>query len=377
MFSWGYSPDVLTNRVILVKIKKTDVNDNGNANNMIPQNRRITIKHVAQEAGVSTQTISRVINCRPDVAPETRQKILEIIERLGYQPSELARSLIHRRSLTLGVVTAGLKYIGPNRTLNGITTKAEEIGYSILLKELPNFSVDTVQPILQFLLARQVDGILWAVQEVNNNRDWLADGLEGIQVPIIFLTMEPRPGIPMISIDNYAGGVLATQHLLDQGRRKIAHLSGPLDWWESNQRKKGWKDTLEKAGLQVKENHAVEGNWSSASGQLAFQQLLNSYPEMDAIFVANDQMALTVLRMAGQKGLRVPHDLAVVGFDNIAESAYFWPSLTTINHDQHELGCRAVRELVNHIEALRRNEKVKAQNILLTPELVIRESSTI
>jgi len=326
---------------------------------------------------VSTQTISRVINDRPDVAPETRQKILEIIERLGYQPSELARSLIHRRSLTLGVVTAGLKYIGPNRTINGITTRAEEMGYSILLKELSNFSVDNVQPILQFLLGRQVDGILWAVQEVGNNRDWLAGGLAGIQVPIIFLTMAPRPGVAMISIDNYAGGVLATQHLLDLGRRKIAHLSGPLDWWEARQRKKGWKDTLEKAGIKVKENHSVEGNWSSASGQAAFQQLLDTYPDMDAVFVANDQMALTVLRMAGQKGRRVPQDLAVVGFDNIAESAYFWPSLTTINHNQHELGCRAVQELVGHIESLQRHEEANIQNILLTPELVIRESTTL
>ena len=107
-----------------------DVNDNGNDNNMIPQNHRITIKDVAQQAGVSTQTVSRVINGRPDVAPDTRKRILEIIAQLDYRPSELARSLIQRRSFTLGVVTAGLKYIGPNRTLNGITTKAEELGYA-------------------------------------------------------------------------------------------------------------------------------------------------------------------------------------------------------------------------------------------------------
>ncbi len=339
--------------------------------------RRITIKHVAQEAGVSTQTISRVINGRPDVAPQTRQRITDIINRLGYQPSEVARSLIHRRSYTLGVVTAGLKYIGPNRTLNGITTKAEELGYSILLKELSSFSVDNVQPILQFLFARHVDGILWAVQEVNNNRDWLRDGLTEIQVPIIFLTMESRPGIPTISIDNYAGGVLATEHLLNQGRRKIAHLSGPPDWWESRQRKKGWQDTLKKNGIRVKEDHCIEGNWSSASAQQAFQQLLDRYPEMDAVFVANDQMALTVLRMACQKELRVPQDLAVVGFDNIAESAYFWPSLTTVNHNQQELGGRAVTELANQIEAVQNNECVEPQNILLKPELVVRESSSV
>lgn len=342
---------------------------------MISQNRRITIKHVAQEAGVSTQTVSRVINNRPDVAPETRKRILEIIDQRDYRPSELARSLIHRRSFTLGVVTAGLNHIGPNRTLNGITTKAEELGYGLLLKALSRYSVENVQPILQFLLGRQVDGILWAVQEINNNRDWLSDGLMDIPVPIFFLTMAPRPGISMFSIDNYAGGVLATQHLLDAGCQNIAHLSGPLDWWEARQRKQGWQATLEKDGHKIEEHYSAEGNWSSASGQSAFQQLLDKYPEMDAVFVANDQMALTVLRMACEKGIRVPDDLAVVGFDDIAESAYFWPALTTIKQNQHELGRRAVQELVCTIEAIRNNETLEDQNILLMPELIIRESS--
>jgi LacI family transcriptional regulator len=169
---------------------------------------------------------------------------------------------------------------------------------------------------------------------------------------------------------------MATRHLLDQGRRQIGHISGPLDWWEARQRKQAWQDTLEKASIGAAEGHwAAEGNWSSSSGEAAFEQLLKSYPEMDAVFVANDQMALSVLQIANRRGLRVPHDLAVIGFDNITESAYFWPALTTINHNHHELGCRAVQELVNQVEALRRNEKIEPQNILLLTELVIRESS--
>ncbi len=342
---------------------------------MIPHSERVTIKHVAKEAGVSTQTVSRVINERPDVSPETRKSVLEVIERLGYHPSELARSLIHRRSMTIGVVTAGLKYTGPNRTLNGITTRAEELGYAILLKELSHFSVEDAQPILKFLLARQVDGILWAGPEVGNNHDWLADGLNDIPVPIIFLTMEPRPGIPVLSIDNYAGGVLATQHLLDQGRRHIAHLSGPLEWWEARQRKKAWQETLEKAGRKVEERFSVEGNWSTASGHPAFQQLKENYPEMDAVFVANDQMALSILRIACETGIRVPDELAVVGFDDLAESPYFWPALTTVKQNQHELGCRAVGELVGRIEKARADQVSESINILLTPELIVRQSS--
>jgi DNA-binding LacI/PurR family transcriptional regulator len=342
---------------------------------MIPHTGRVTIKHVAKEAGVSTQTVSRVINERPDVAPETRKLVLEVVNRLGYQPSELARSLIHRRSSTLGVVTAGLKYIGPSRTLNGITTKAEELGYAILLKELANFSVDHVQPILKFFLARHVDGILWAVPEIGNNHDWLADGLSDIPVPFIFLTMEPRSGVPSLSIDNYAGGVLATQHLLDTGRQNIAHLSGPLDWWEARRRKKAWQETLEKAGQKVEAHYSVEGNWSAASGYIAFDQLLNAYPEMDSIFVANDQMALSVLRLASEKGLRVPDGLAVVGFDDLAESSYFGPALTTIKQNQHELGCRAVQELVGKIELANHEQGTESQNILISPELIVRQSS--
>jgi len=342
---------------------------------MIPHSERVTIKHVAKEARVSTQTVSRVINERPDVAPETRKLVLEVIDRLGYHPSELARSLIHRRSFTIGVVTAGLKYTGPNRTLNGITTRAEELGYAILLKELSHFSVEDVRPILKFLLARQVDGILWAGPEVGNNRDWLANGLGDIPVPILFLTMEPRPDIPVLSIDNYAGGVLATRHLLDQGCKHIAHISGPLDWWEARQRKKAWQDILEKAGCKVEERFSAEGNWSTSSGHVAFQELRSNYPEMDAVFVANDQMALSVLRQACETGFRVPEELAVVGFDDLAESAYFWPALTTIRQNQHELGCRAVGELVGRIEQALNAQISDTQNILIVPELIIRQSS--
>jgi LacI family transcriptional regulator len=340
-------------------------------------NKRATIKDVARAAGISTQTVSRVINDRPDVSPETRQRIRQVIVELDYQPSALARSLISQRSFTLGVVTAGLKYIGPSRTLNGITSMAEELKYALLLEELPRFDTEDIEPLLQDLLARHVDGIVWAVPEVGDNRRWVDGILHGVRVPVVFLSMQPRPGITTLSVDNYAGGVLATQHLLDQGCQRIGHISGPLDWWEARQRKQAWQDTLKKAGMQMAEDHCAEGNWSSSSGETAFMQLLESYPEMDAVFVGNDQMALSVLQTAHRKGLRVPKDLAVAGFDNMAESPYFWPALTTINHNQHDLGCRAVQETVKQIEAMWRNEKLDPQSILLSPELVIRESSLI
>ena len=340
-------------------------------------NKRATIKQVAKVAGVSTQTVSRVINDRPDVSSETRGRIQQVIADLDYQPSALARSLIQQRSYTLGVVTAGLKFTGPSRTLNGVANKAEELGYALLLEEMLQFDTDNIKPLLQNLLARHVDGIIWAVPEVGDNRRWVGEILNDVPVPVVFLTMQPRPGVSTVAVDNYAGGTLATRHLLEQGCRRIGHISGPQDWWEARQRKQAWQDALQKAGIPATDKACTEGNWSSSSGEAAFTQLLESYPGMEAVFVGNDQMALTVLQIAHRRGLRVPQDLAVIGFDNMAESAYFWPALSTINHNLYELGCRAVQETVEQIEAVHRDDKLEPQNILLSPELIVRESTVI
>ena len=338
--------------------------------------RPITIKQVAHEAGVSTQTVSRVINNRPDVAPETRQRVLKVIERLGYQPSALARSLIRRRSHTLGVVIAGLKYTGPSRTLSGITEQAEAMGYSLLLKELPEFDSGDVEPILNALLARQVDGIIWAVSEVGDNRDWLHERLPDLSVPIIFLTMGQQANLPVVAVDNYSGGRMATQHLLEQGYRHIGHITGPLAWWEARQRKAGWQETLVEAGIPVNDHQWVEGNWSSASGKRAIRQLLEQYPDMDAVFAGNDQMALSVAQVACRSGLKIPQELAVVGFDGIPEAAYFWPPLSTVEQDMHQLGCVAVDQVVRMIEASRESEHTfEPETIWLKPRLIVRESS--
>ncbi len=339
-------------------------------------NKRPTIKEVAKAAGVSTQTVSRVINNRPDVAPETRKRIEQIISEMDYRPSALARSLIRQRSYTLGVVTAGLKYIGPSRTLSGITSRAEELGYTLLLKEFPRFDIEEIEPLLQTLLSRHVDGIVWAVPEVGDNRKQLESKLEDLPVPLVFLTMESRPNLSIVTIDNYLGAKMATEHLLAQGYQHIGHISGPLDWWESRQRKAGWQDALAAAGLTALDTHCVEGNWSSASGEIAFQQLLDQYPEMDAVFAGNDQMALSALQVASRKHIVVPTQLGVVGFDGLAESPYYWPPLTTIIQDQHLLGRTVIEEIVCLIEAAQHEENsANPQTILLQPKLAVREST--
>ncbi len=340
--------------------------------------KRITIHQVAAEAQVSRQTVSRVLNNRPDVAPETRSRVKEVINKLGYAPSAIARSLSQQRSYSFGVVTSGLKYRGPSRTLNGITEKAEELGYGLLLKELLTFETNNVLPLLQWLNSRQVDGIIWAVPEIGNNRAWLDNQLPDLPVPTIFLTMSPKNGVPSVSVDNYLGGCLAVDHLLETGRRKIAHVSGPQNWWEARQRKQAWKDSLVKADLPVDERFCEEGNWGPASGEIAIRKLLKSYPEMDAVFVANDQMALSVMQVACREGIRIPEDIAVVGFDGIQESAYFWPPLTTVYQDQYLLGSLTVENLVNLVEQNQTedlNQTANAEQLMIKPELIIREST--
>lgn len=338
--------------------------------------KRSTIKEVAHAAGVSTQTVSRVINDRPDVAGETRDRVRQVIDTLGYQPSALARSLIQQRTFILGVVTAGLKYHGPSKTLNGITSQSEKMGYSLLLKELPRFDTEEITPILQNLLAHHVDGIIWAVPQVGDNRRWVETVKNELPIPIVFLTMENKTGLNIVAYDNYLAGKMATEHLLQQGYRRIGHIAGPLDWWESRQRKMGWAAALQSAGLTPLESHCTEGNWSSASGEIAFQQLLRQYPDMDAVFSANDQMALSVIQNSTRNHVTIPDRLGLVGMDAMPESEYFYPPLSTINLDQNLLGCTAVEEIIHAIDNSRnKNRQEKNRAIFLNPELIIRSSS--
>jgi LacI family transcriptional regulator len=342
----------------------------------LPDRNKITIYDVAKEAGVSRQTVSRVLNNRIDVSDETRERIQIIIGKLGYHPSAVAQSLSRQKSFLFGVVTAGLKYTGPSRTLSGITSKAEELGYGLLIKELASFSANNILPILQWFQSHQVEGIIWAAPEIGDNRNWLDKQLPGIDVPIIFLTMEKRENVSIVSIDNFQGAKVGTEHLIKSGRKNIGHISGPLDWWEARQRKQGWISAMEEAGLDPTENMCSEGNWSSKSGKAAFCDLLQKFPEMDAVFVGNDQMALSVLQTAFEKNKKIPDDLMVVGFDGIPESEFYCPSLTTVCQNQDELGSMAVEELVLVVENKNMAENGnKPKYLTIKPELVIRQSS--
>ncbi len=340
--------------------------------------RRVTIKEVAEEAGVSTQTVSRVINDRPDVAPETRQRVQQIINRLGYQPSNIARSLIRGRSFTLGVVGWGLEYYGPSRTLSGIEQGASELGYVLLLSLIRQPGNSDVGLLLRDMLSWQVDGIVWAVPEIGSNRDWIRKQIPRLPVPVVFLSMEPQPDLSVVAVDNRSGGRMATKHLLDQGQQNVGLITGPLTWWEARQRQSGWEHALKEAEITIDHSLVVEGDWKAASGEQGLRRLLEQRPDVDAVFVSNDQMALGALQAARQMGVRVPEDLAIVGFDDIPESVYFHPPLSTIRQDMVELGRRAVIELGHKIEATQQDKAVvEPKTISLQPELIVRESSVV
>jgi len=272
---------------------------------------------------------------------------------------------------------AGLENIGSSLTLSGIVLAAENAGYSILLKEYPNFVTKENASIFTDFLSLQVDGIIWAVPQVGENRKWINNPPFDIEIPIVYLTMESQDNLSIVSIDNYLGGRMATAHLLEQGYRKIGHISGPLDWWSACQRKTAWIDALKEVGLPVNDEYWVEGNWSSESGARGFEMLIGQYPEMDSVFVGNDRMALGVMQIARQKGLRIPNDIALVGFDDIPESAYFWAPLTTIRQDQYSLGKIAVENIVKTIESIWDGTELAepASTTILSPTLIVRKSS--
>jgi LacI family transcriptional regulator len=235
---------------------------------------------------------------------------------------------------------------------------------------------DDQKQILDTLLSRRVDGIIWAVPEVGENRNWLsADGLEHLP-PIVFLSMHGEPGVNVVAVDNRGGARQATTHLIEHGRRKIGIIDGPMAWWEARERHAGWRGALQAAGLTAEGSLVVESYWSSAGGEPAMRELLEREPEIDGVFASSDQIALGALKAIHDTGRRIPEDIAIVGFDNIPESEYFRPSLTTVRQGLAQVG----RTAVNHVHQLiaahgEVSHALSGATTTIQPELIIRASS--
>ncbi len=342
--------------------------------------RRLTIREVAEAAGVSTQTVSRVINNRPDVAPRTFERVQQVILDTGFSPNLFARGLTQGRSHTLGIIAYGLEYFGPSRVLTGIEQQAAAMGYSISLNLIHEPETTDVEALLNSLFSRQVDGVIWAVPDVGDNRAWTNASGTDRPAPVLMVGgMGSQSLLGSIGIDNAGIGRLATEHLVAGGARRVGIITGPMDWWEARQRQIGWQDSLLDQGLPATDRQMVHGDWSATSGEEGLSRLLEQAPDVDAVFASNDQMALGVMHAAHRLGRRIPEELSVVGVDNIAESSHFWPALTTVDQPLRDAGALAVRELDGAIRRLRSTRRAHdggtTPRTLLQPQLIVRDSS--
>lgn len=338
--------------------------------------KKVTIKEIASEAGVSTQTVSRVLNDRPDVAPATRQRIQTIIDRWRYQPSQAARNLIRGKSNAIGVVISGLPHTGPSKLLTGIEAIARKLGYTLSLNLIHETTENNINQSINQMLAAGVDGLLWAsVPMATDEEQHLFEQLCHLNIPVVLNGPEPYPLLSNVEVDNFVGGQIATEHLLKKGYKSIGIITGNMNEWSAKQRLSGWRSALQKAGHPASVDKIYHGNWAATSGADGIRWLCQHNPEMDAVFVSNDQMALGVLNTLHQMGKRVPTDMAVVGFDNIPESAFFIPPLTTVRQNMFISAELAVSELDRLIKAQAKNVLLDPKNHVVNPELIIRESS--
>lgn len=339
----------------------------------------VNIVDVARLAGVSPGTISNALSGKRPVAESTRERIFQVIAELGYEPNLLARSLVRQKSCLISVVVKDAKdlgYYGYSSTLTGIQQKANELGYLLMLHFIDDSSQSSVQAVLTEAKAHQAAGIIWAVHEFGQNRAWLKSVPLEKYPPLVFLHMRPAAELTVVAIDNRAGAKMAVEHLLAQSCRTIGLIAGPLDWWEVQERMAGWREALEQAGLDSADELIVQGDWLSDSGKLGLQVLLERKPNLDGVFVCNDTMALGALHTAHTRGIAIPDQLRVVGFDNVPEADSFWPPLTSVKQGLRHLGSIAVQQLHQLIEAQENKEiSFNPTQSLLQPELVVRASS--
>jgi DNA-binding LacI/PurR family transcriptional regulator len=335
-----------------------------------------TMADVAQRVGVSHQTVSRVLSNHPNVRDSTRAEVLRAIEELGYRRNSSARALVTRRTLTLGVVACNPTLFGPASTLFGLEEAARDEGYMASAVTLRRFTAKALEEAIDHLSDWGVEGIVVIVPQ----RAAVA-ALAELRLPFPVVTVEGGHSLPIagVSVDQELGARLVTGHLLAAGHRTVWHVAGPPDWLEAEARVDGWRATLEEAGAEVPP--PLIGDWTPLSGYRAGQELAGRVaagargrtPEVTAVFVANDQMALGVMRAFREAGLSVPGQVAIAGFDDIPEAEFFAPPLTTVRQDFAAVGRASIRLLLSHLEA---GTTGGDERIVIEPRLIVRSSTT-
>jgi DNA-binding LacI/PurR family transcriptional regulator len=321
--------------------------------------RRPNMRDVAAAANVSYMTVSRVVNGSPSVAPETRARILNAMQVLGYRRNETARALKTQRVNRVGVVASALTERGPSVLVAALQEAALSNGYEMALVALPEITEAAIQDCVDRLLRWDVDALIFTV----THRRALTLG--GLPVVLVEGVVEARPYTAGVA--QREGAYAATRHLLDLGHRSVAHLAGPAEWVEASERRAGWIQAHEEVGRP----HGVEfaGDWTPASGY-AGGVFLRDRQDVTAVFSANDQMALGLLSALRESGRRVPEEISVVGFDDQPEAAYFAPALTTVRQDFGKLATEAMDLVVRAVSCERTPTAP-----LIPAELILRGST--
>ena len=327
--------------------------------------RQPVMADVARLAGVSHQTVSRVVNGLDNIRPDTRARVELAIKQLGYRRNVAARALVTRRSATIGVVGTESGLWGPTSIHRTIEDAARAAGLFVSSVNLQSVTREEFSAAVNHLLAHAVEGII-AIAAHDEALDVVRS--QDIGVPLVVVEGDLTEARWTVGVDQIAGARLATAHLLALGHTEIMHVTGPMNWSEARARHEGWRREMYAAGLRPRE--PLSGDWTSESGHCAGLEILGM-PEITAVFTANDQMAIGVLRALHEGGRPVPGAVSVVGFDDIPEAAYLIPPLTTVRQDFPAVGRRAIEVLTNAMTSAGDDRPE-----LVEPELVVRASST-
>jgi LacI family transcriptional regulator len=333
---------------------------------------RVTMADVAREAGVSLMTVSRALNNKDGISPETRTQILEIIHKLGYRPSSIARSLVTQRTGTIGLIVPDVSNPYFSGIAHGVAEIANEEGLSVLLcdtEEDPRHELE----FLNVLEEKQVDGLLIAAPRQHSEKlvPLLKRHPHVVVINRLFDETEGFTASGYVINDDMAGGRMATQLLIDRGHEAIGFLAGPSTSYGSRRRHGGYRMTLEAAGLPYNPNYIRYCPPTVNGGREAALQLLADYPKITALFCFNDMVAIGALQSGAQLGRRVPEDLSIVGYDDIPMASWVTPALTTCKVPFEEMGRLATKLLIAHICDCEDG----CENMVLTPDLIVRAST--
>lgn len=329
---------------------------------------RVTIADVAREAGVSHQTVSRALNNKAEISPETRARVLQVVERLGYRPSLLARGLATHKTTTLGLVVPDIANPFFSEVARGAENAAHAAGYNLFLCNTIEDPVRELN-VLRSLESQRVDGVVLCSSRLSDQQIMAV----AASLPALVLVNRKLPGSGLISIcvDDARGAEGAVSHLITRGRRTIAFLAGPSASFSGQHRRRGYAAALAAVGRPVDEGLIRFCTPDLEGGRAAATALLSARPEIDALFCYNDLVAVGALQACAACGRRVPEDVAVVGCDDILLAGLVTPSLTTLRSDQRRLGALAVEALLRQINGCEQS----CEDVSLQPELIVRGSA--